>query len=76
MLFVNKFDGKDEREKTLKAMIKAYKKRNFLVRNFYSKDDKQIILDKGEKSLVVLKEIQANQNSANRNQANEKGSSI
>lgn len=71
LLFVNKFDGKNEKEKTLKAMIKAYKKRNFLVRHFYSKDDKQIILDKGEKSLGVLEEIQAN-----KNQVNEKGSSI
>lgn len=57
LLFINKFDGQTEKEETLKSMIKAYKKRIFILKYFYVGSNKKTILDKSRKSLEILNQM-------------------
>lgn len=57
LLFVAKFDGKNEKEKTKKSLISAYKKRIFMIKHFYKGKDKKDILDKSQRALEIISNL-------------------
>ncbi|MGT2941083.1 glycosyltransferase family 2 protein [Streptococcus cristatus] len=56
-LFVEKFYGKNEADKTYRSMMLAYRIREVVLRLGYWKNDRHIQIKKTKRSLTILKEI-------------------